>query len=96
MSSQPRRRHISLPRLLLAWLTLAASGVVSSQPAMNATQTAAASVVPLSIHADRYGRSAGECPRGFQQLAQACVEIKVPANAYLNTQGDGWGIPEDG
>jgi len=90
MSTQPRRRHLSLPRLLLASFTLAGAGVVSSQPAMNASQTASPSVVPMSIHADSHGRSAWECARGFQRLAEACVAIKVPANAYLNTQGDGW------
>jgi hypothetical protein len=89
LSTQSRQQHISLPRLLLASFMLAAPGVVSSQPTMKAIQTAAPSVVPMSIH-DRYGRSAWECPRGFQQRAEACVTVNVPANAYLNTLGDGW------
>jgi hypothetical protein len=69
---------------------LAASGFVSSQPTMNAIQAIAPSVVPGSIYADRYGRSTWECPRGFQELAEACVAIKVPANAYRNAFGNAW------
>jgi len=60
---------------------LAAPGVVSSQPAMNAIQPAAPSVVPMNIHADRYGSR--ECPRGYERVAEACD--RSAANAYLNT-----------
>src|SRR5579864_9168806 len=88
MSTHSRRRRISFAPLLLASLMLAAPGIVSSQPAMNATN--APSVVPGSARADRYGRSAWECPRGFQQLGETCVAIKVPANAYLSAFGNEW------
>jgi len=42
----------------------------------------------MNTHADRYGRR--ECPRGYERLAEGCVPIGVPANAYLNTLGDSW------
>ena len=79
MSSEPTQQRFSWPRWLLASLTMAVPTLVPSQSAMNAIQTAAPGVVPLRLHADRYGRSGEECPRGFEQLAQACVAIKVPA-----------------
>src|SRR5271154_3362008 len=88
MSTQSRQRHISLPRLLLAAFMLAGCGFVSSQPTMNATQTLAPSMVPGSIHADPYGRNAWELPRGLPEQADACVAIKVPANAYMSAIGD--------
>ena len=90
MSTHSRQPHISLPRLLLASFMLVAPAFVSSQPTLTATQAIAPGAVPASIHADRYGRSAWECPRGFQERGETCVAIKVPANAYLSAFGNEW------
>src|SRR5882762_2930019 len=81
MRIELRPRHISLVRLFLAALLLAASGNVLSQ--------ADVSVFPANAHASRYG-SKWECSRGFLKVEEACVAIKVPTNAYLNFSGDGW------
>jgi hypothetical protein len=45
-------------------------------------------MAPGSINADLYVRNAWELPRGFPEQADACVAIKVPANAYLSAVGN--------
>jgi len=90
MSTASGHRHISLLRLLLAPLLLAAPGVGSSHSGMNAIETGRPGAVPGNTDAGRYG-SAWECARGFEKLAEGCVAIKVPANADLNSFGSGRG-----
>ncbi|HEY6515580.1 MAG TPA: hypothetical protein VIY50_05515 [Steroidobacteraceae bacterium] len=46
------------------------------------------SVPPLNAHASRYG--GWECSRGFSQVGEACVPVKVPENAYLDSFGTDW------
>jgi hypothetical protein len=43
---------------------------------------------PPNAHASR--DAGGECSRGFRQVEEACVPIKVPANAYLDPFGNDW------
>jgi hypothetical protein len=45
-------------------------------------------VPPRNAHASPYG--GWDCSRGFRQVEEACVPIRVPANAYLDSFGMDW------
>lgn len=66
--------------LLFGAFLLAASASVPSR--------ADERVLPRNAHANAYG--GWECSRGFRQVEDACVRIRVPANAYLDSFGRDW------
>jgi hypothetical protein len=47
------------------------------------------SLPPPNAQANRFG-GGWECARGFRQVDERCVRIRVPANAYLDSFGDEW------
>ena len=76
MSTHSGQSHIALLRLFLASFVLVAPGFVSSRPNLNATKPShqAPSAIPA------YGRSAWECPRGFEERGRLALPSK-----YLQT-----------
>lgn len=81
MRIEPRRRLAASACLLFGVSLLAAYASVSSRADERGP--------PRHAHASRYG-GGWECSRGFQQVEEACVPVKVPANAYLDPLGSDW------
>jgi hypothetical protein len=73
MSRMRRPRTNSLHFLILLALLATAPGVVFAQVASIG--------MPENSHARSYG-SGWECDRGYRAVDEACVAVKVPANAY--------------
>ncbi len=83
MSKMRRPRDISAHSLILWALLAAVPGLVFAQGGTGD--------MPENAHAKSYG-SGWRCDKGYRAVDEACVAIKVPANAYLaNTSyGRGW------
>jgi hypothetical protein len=83
MSRMRRPRTNSLHFLILLALLATAPGVVFAQVASIG--------MPENSHARSYG-GGWECDRGYQAVDEACVAVKVPANAYPTNMsyGRGW------
>jgi hypothetical protein len=82
-------RVIQPPNSLIAGLTL--SWILGSAvPGVGCAQGASVDLPANSYPTgERYGR-AWECTRGYRVVANACVIVEVPQNAYLNAPGDAW------
>src|SRR6185312_8936375 len=81
MSIEPRRRLAASACLLLGVSLLAAYAGVSSRADDRGR--------PRHAQASLYG-GGWECSRGFRQVEETCVPIKVPPNAYLSSYGRDW------
>src|SRR6185437_9343610 len=81
MSIEPRRRLGASACLLLGVSLLAAYAGASSRADDRGR--------PRHAQASLYG-GGWECSRGFRQVEETCVPIKVPANAYLDFFGRDW------
>src|SRR4051812_39045381 len=68
-------------RLLLCTFLLSVSGLAGAIEAVSA--------LPSHARASRYGNG-WYCLQGYERKDQACVRVRVPANAYFNPSSNGW------
>jgi hypothetical protein len=81
-ATEPLTRRVSCLAPLLLGLLVCASLPVMAAPT-------APRELPDHALPSRYG-SGWDCARGFRRVGDACTQITVPANAYLDASGSSW------